>query len=381
MKISVITTHTSLNYGAALQTYATQAVLEKLGHTVEFVDYWRSNSREEGMVDKLLQKPPFSRLQGICSINAFTRKLVRAPLCVLVRIHRMRVTMPRFLRERVHFTQRRYESFEELLSDPPLADVYMTGSDQVWNSIWNDGIEKPYFLEYAPPDKPRVAFASSIGREALDEREMVAMREFLQKYRAISMREQSGVALLKQMGIESQLVPDPTLMLCADAWRVLAKPIPASKPYLLVYQLNANPQLDTYALALAKAHGLEMIRIRYRIGLRHRYGRSLLCPSVEEVLGGFFGAALVLTDSFHATAFSLNLNKPFISVLPNRFGTRIESICALTGTENRILRDFSDFAIADQPIDTARVQAVLHAEREKGYRFLREALCAQGEKQ
>ena len=99
-----------------------------------------------------------------------------------------------------------------------------------------------------------------------------------------------------------------------------------------------------------------------------------MCPSVEEFLGYFVNAEHVLTDSFHATAFSLNLGKMFTVIMPPRFGTRIANILNLTGTQDRLLQDYQDFTIADREYDAASVQMILDTERSKGITFLRNAL-------
>ncbi len=75
------------------------------------------------------------------------------------------------------------------------------------------------------------------------------------------------------------------------------------------------------------------------------------------------------------TAFSLNLGRDFICILPKRFGTRIESILKLTGTENRLLRDYSNYEIVNQTIDKAHVQSVFARERAGGVAFLQNALA------
>lgn len=99
-----------------------------------------------------------------------------------------------------------------------------------------------------------------------------------------------------------------------------------------------------------------------------------MLPSVEKFLGLFFGASCVLTDSFHATAFSLNLGIDFISVMPPRFGTRIESILELTGTHERLLKNFNDFRICERSINKEHVYNILEKERQKGILFLQENL-------
>ena len=375
MKASVITLHTVNNYGSALQTYATQKVLEDLGLEVEFVDYWRRDNRGRYAVDKALNSPSMQKYKKYWDRHGLTRRLVRLPLSLM--LWRKRAPMRRFISRRIHLTPRSYYSFDELLRETPQADVYITGSDQVWNSVWNQGIEKPFFLEYAPPGKLRIAFSASIGREKLDESEVEVTREMLLKYHRISMREKSGVELLQKLGIPSQQILDPTLMLNREQWREIAVPCREKWPYLLVYQLNANAEMDAYAERLAQSKDWEILRISYGYSGKQKKGKCIVCPSVEKLLGYFLQADCVLTDSFHATAFSLNLSRNFVSILPERFGTRIRSITELTGTQDHVLTDYQDLSVVEKAIDFQRVQDILDRERTSARRFLTEALGLQ----
>lgn len=372
MKASVITLHTVDNYGSVMQTYATQQILKKCGYDVEFVDYWRRDNLPQSRAERMLEGSTLQKLKPLWGINNFTRK---ATVSILKNVlEKQRSPMWRFLEEKVQLTKVRYCSYEELEANPPVADVYITGSDQVWNSIWNQGIDRSYFLDFAPAGKPRIAFSASIGREQLDTEEIPETKRLLEKYSAISVREQSAVELLASMDIKSTLVLDPTLMLEAEEWRKLATKQKREKPYILIYQLNPNPQMDQYAEQLAQKKNWEIIRIGFGRSDRRKGGKCVMLPSVEEFLGLFCDAACVLTDSFHATAFSLNLGTDFISVLPGRFGTRIESILKLTRTENRILTYYDDLTVVDRSIDEKNVQNIFTVERKKGFDFLKKAI-------
>lgn len=372
MKLSVITLHTVNSYGSVLQTYATQQVLEGMGHRVEFVDYWRKDNRGRHAVDKALASDSMQRYRRLWD-RPVLRQAVRLPLWLMLR--RKHAPMWRFVRRRIHLTPRRYDSPQQLLDAPPQADAYLTGSDQVWNSVWNQGLEKPYFLDYAPAGKPRIAFSASIGREALSREEVAEMRPLLRRYNFLSLREQSGVELVRAMGLPARQVADPTLLLGPEDWRRIALATGEKAPYLLLYQLNHNPRMDAYARALAAREGLRLIRLSYGYGGRRGAGEKLLvCPPVERLLGYFLEADCVLTDSFHATAFALNFGRPFVAVPPARFATRIESILAWTGTQRHLLRDFDDFSIAGLPLDTAGIAARLETARQATRDFLREAL-------
>lgn len=372
MKASVITLHTVDNYGSVMQTYATQQILKKCGYDVEFVDYWRRDNLPQSRAERMLEGSTLQKLKPLWGINNFTRK---ATVSILKSVlEKQRSPMWRFLEEKVQLTKVRYYSYEELEANPPVADVYITGSDQVWNSIGNQGIDRSYFLNFAPAGKPRIAFSASIGREQLDTEEIPETKRLLEKYSAISVREQSAVELLASMDIESTLVLDPTLMLEAEEWRKLATKQKREKPYILIYQLNPNPQMDQYAGQLAQKRGWDVIRIGFGRSDRRKGGKCVMLPSVEEFLGLFCDAACVLTDSFHATAFSLNLGSDFISVLPGRFGTRIESILKLTGTENRLLTRYDNFEIVDKVIDKKWVKEMLEKKRTEDIQWLMQAL-------
>lgn len=372
MKASVITLHTVDNYGSVMQTYATQQILKKCGYDVEFVDYWRRDNLPQSRAERMLEGSTLQKLKPLWGINDFTR---RATVSILKSVlEKQKSPMWKFLEERVNLTKVRYCSYDELKSDPPMADVYITGSDQVWNSIWNKGIDPAYYLDFAPTGKPRIAFSASIGREQLDAEEIPETKRLLQKYSAISVREQSAVELLESMDIKSTLVLDPTLMLGADEWRKLAAKQKKEKPYILIYQLNPNPQMDQYAERLAQKKNWEVVRIGFGRSDRQKGVRCVMMPSVEEFLGLFCDAACVLTDSFHATAFSLNLGTDFISILPGRFGTRIESITKLTRTENRILSSYDDLTVIDGDIDKENIQNIFAVERKKGFAFLKNAI-------
>lgn len=372
MKVSVITLHTVNNYGSVLQTYATQVLLEKLGYTVEFVDYHRKNNSPSSFANVVMNGPRLKKYINIWEKNMFIKNTV---VFILSRIYiKQQKSFRTFLKHRVNLTPKEYNSFEEILRDVPDADIYMTGSDQVWNSIWNGGIDKAFFLEYAPQGKKRIAYAASIGRESLDEYEINSTKKMLLKYSSIGMREQSGVDLLNKMGIKSQLVLDPTLMLTREDWSKICKPTKKRKPYILVYQLNKNIEIDEYVNQLALKNKVEIIRIEFAYLKNKKNGTTIILPEVEEVIGLMKNATCVITDSFHATAFSLNLNKNFIVFLPKQFSTRLQSVLSLTGTENRILKDYSDFSLYYKTIDYEYVNSVLEKERKKSLIFLEEAI-------
>lgn len=373
-KISVITLHTVSNYGSCLQAYATQSLFEKLGLQVEFVDYYRKNNLPENAVERVFRGQRLSKYQSLWERMPWLKSLVSFPLSRV--IAHQRKPFDAFRVQFLHLS-RRYEDSKELELDPPAADIYCTGSDQVWNSVWNEGFESPYFLEFAPTSKPRIAFSASIGREKLDSWEIEPIRNALRKYQHIAMRELSGVQLLKDLGFDgTQLVLDPTLMLDKREWQSIASiPKRVPKEYMIVYQLNKNRNFSDYALRISEAAGIPLVKICYGAYDVMPGAKNIITPRVTDFVGLILNAKYVITDSFHATAFALNLNIPFISIPPDRFSTRISSILNLTNTEDRLVTDFHSLCPLRGAIDFSEVNAILDHWRETSMQFLVQAVA------
>ncbi len=370
--VAVMTLHNSPNYGSCLQTYATQAVLSGIGVAPRIIDYYREDAIPENETDRalngqLVKKMPIFRLPGV-------KALARIPVSRIVA--RRAAPLNEFRRSRLALTDRKYYSYEDLEADPPQADIYCTGSDQVWNSVWNKGFNKAFYLEFAPVEAKRIAYAASIGKSSLEEWEKAPMREALLKYSHISVREEEAVELLDSIGVPGAVpVIDPTLMLDRSAWgRIASKESVPEQPYILIYQLNKNPEFDQYAQKLSKKLHLPLYRIAYGVHEKRKGEHTIVCPKVEEFLGLFMNAEYVLTDSFHGTAFSLNLGRKFVSISPGRFSGRIMNLLKMTGVTDHYLEDYRDVKIADNHIDFGYVQSVFKDKRLRAETFLRNAI-------
>lgn len=368
---AVITLHNSPNYGSCLQAYATQRVFASLGINPVIVDFYRQdaipeNETSRALNGQLAKKLPFFRVPGV-------RTLARIPVSRMVA--RRRAPLDEFRHKRLNLTPCAYYSADELEVDPPVADVYVTGSDQVWNSEWNGGFERAFYLSFAPEGARRIAYAASIGKGTLDDWEVAPMREALLRYDAISVREAEAAELLDSIGVPGAVpVVDPTLMIGRDDWGAVADGWIPRAPYILVYQLNRSREFDMYARAVSKATGLPVARPAYGVHER-RFGElTVVCPSVERFLALFLGASLVITDSFHGTAFSVNLGKPFVSIAPERFSSRIGNLLAMVGLEGRQLGDWRDVTLALEKPDFSYARAVLARERRRAIAFLSDAL-------
>ena len=352
MKISIITLHAVPNYGSVLQTLATNAFWTELGFDVEFLNYKREDCRSIWL---FLKKEWKKKNNIFFPIKA----LIYLPTLI-----RWKYIFNSFINNNIKTTRKIY-TYKQDFVDVPNADVYCTGSDQVWNSKLNHGILREFFLDYVPEGKKKIAFSASFGKDKLDDWEKEETRRLLSKYDFITVREKTGVEIIKALGLTNAYqILDPTLLLGCDYWNQYASEKKNGNKYLFVYQLHNNDGIEKYIHDVAVSQNLKVIRLCYRYDEIIKKGKCLTIPKVEDFIGYIKNASLVITDSFHATAFSVNYNVPFISILPpNQFGGRIHSLLHLTGLDERIVFDNYDITKACNPIDFTTANNVLKEQR------------------
>lgn len=356
----LITRHAIRNYGSVLQSRATELLLSQFSQ-VETVDY-----RQAGVVDTARSYAP--------NWSGPSAPLKNAAYY----IYRQRSALRRgrlfedFIQDELHLT-RRFNSPDELrAADFREREFYCVGSDQVWNINYNVDND-PYYLDFAPEVSTRFSFASSIGMPSLPDAEAEKLRQNLQAFSGVSVREEDAADYLTSLGVEDvQHHLDPTLVLESADWRSFASDANGiAGDYLLVYQLNSNPRLESIVRVLAAELKLRPLRLEYWPNFRGRGGSKATLPSVREFVRLFSDASFVVTDSFHGTAFSSNLGVPFVSVAPPRYGSRIKSLLSLLDLESRgVSSDSEAVEVARASIDFDEVQRRLGAERDRAHAYL-----------
>lgn len=365
--VALITLHRSANYGSVLQALATQVVLERMGYDVVVVDYYAPRNSVPEMLRGLRHKKPLFEKNPLA--------LFAARAILLPSYLKRRRNFDRFITRSLNLSGRTYRSNEELTLDPPEADLYVTGSDQVWNSEWNGGIDEALFLAFTPDDAPRISFSASFGKLELDDGEVGRTRELLARYGGITVREDTGVEIVRGLGLDATQVLDPTLFMTPEDWRPWVSGRRPRGEYILMYNINHNAPLDRFVQRLARKTGLPVYYISYQLHDCFKRGRMRCCVPVEDFLSLIAGARYVVCDSFHCAAFSVNFNREFAIVPPKRFGTRLESFMRVVGLEDRIVGE-EDIGIFDRPIDWGSANARLDAERARSLDAVKSAIAA-----
>ena len=155
-----------------------------------------------------------------------------------------------------------------------------------------------------------------------------------------------------------------------EFWRGCAEKPKIKGEYILLYSVYINKNFDDYAKKLSKKTGLPLVRICPDIHQVIKRGKSVVIPPVFDFITLIDNAKYVLTDSFHATAFSMMLNTEPICVLHNN-PERISSFLRLVGAEHCIVKDADDLGVIDHPVDFENAEKILARERERVDEFLR----------
>lgn len=369
-KIGIITIHRIYNYGSVLQAYALQQACENLGYKSEIIDYifpnlFHATHKYDSTGSTQPNEPKWIKILFGMS---------------LVRQHK---GIQAFVSKYQHFSPKQYNSPDELKADAPSYDVYITGSDQLWNPRHCGG-DPSFLLHFSPDSAKRLSYAASIGSNAIPSELHALYKELLSRYDSISVRENSGVDVVREIcGKEAEVVLDPTLLLDYNDWNKIALPRRLVRGkyilcYFLNYSFNAFPYVNNLAASIQKQtgyklvwvarppHDLSLHHIRYQVGARP-----------EEFLSLVRDCEMVLTTSFHGTAFAVNYGKPVFTVVEDRNApdSRQVSLMNNLGLTQQIVSIHDNLPKADWAYyDRGKEQQSLSELRGKSQDFLIAAL-------
>lgn len=361
MKIDIITLHRAQNYGSVLQAFALQKQIEKLGHQAYILDYYPERYTNKGLLKRLKNKS-----------SRFNNPLVLliAKLLIYPSYLKKGIQFNKFM----HYLNLEKPSFatnEEGMGRFIDADAYCAGSDQIWNSHWNEGVEKALFLDFVPKGKLCFSYAASIGLSNIPANEIDDTKLLLDKFEFLSLREDKGVELVKELGrTDAVQCLDPTLLMSKEEWSLYADDSYKGKEYLLTYNLHHDPEIDKCAKAIASKYHLQIRNISYNWHDIVRHGHLDWCPTVEGFLGLIKNAKYVVADSFHATAFSIIFEKPFVVITPEVASSRLSSLLKMLGLDDHNINKFTSLKVIEQPIDYIRVKSIIATKQRESISYL-----------
>ena len=319
MKIGIITFHWATNYGAVLQAYALQLFLTKLGHDVKIIDYV-PGSYEKNFIKCFFTKRPWLIKKNILEFYKERRFI-------------------NFREKKFNLTDR-YSSMQELKLKPPECDVYICGSDQIWNPSFTAGGEgqttTSYFLDFGNEKTRRIAYAVSFGCTEYLENIKRIVTPLLSKFNAISVREKTGCEIVRSMGFDNvSIMPDPTLLLSAKEYdENIDGSMCLDNPFSFFYVIHNHQctikRIEDYFRDKLSENIISTYRIRYSM-----IGINKWFSLVKD-------AKTIVTNSYHGIIFSIIYKKQFIAV-------PVEG--ALAGMNDRIFTLLEQLGLQDRIVN------------------------------
>lgn len=366
MKIGILTQPLRTNYGGLLQAYALQTILKQLGHDVTIID--RCYPKTQSLLSKILRVKNIIIGRDVACTNANKKSFVEENTSRFISKN-YKLSNPIYTTEEL----KAYQQMEKL-------GAIIVGSDQVWRPRYSPNIYN-YFLDFAEgKEVKRYSYAASFGVDnwEYNQHETEVCSKLAKLFDKISVREASAVNLCKEhLGVEAEHVLDPTLLLSqADYKALLKRNTHASDGNLFTYILDAGAEKQSIINKISEAAGLKPYICMPKLKFTYKNAKKSLndCqfPAVEQWIQSFIDAEMVITDSFHGTAFSIIFNKPFwVLGNPRRGNTRMESLLATFNLKERIISSEKiDSKDLNASINWESVNAIKEALREKSIDFL-----------
>ncbi len=374
MRIAIITLHLIGNYGGILQNYALQKVLTDMGHTVETIQLpWQ-------------KKMPLWRIPLSYGKRCLKKYVLRRDCRIFYEqwynaIHKDLIAqMQEFVKQ--HIRARYVKSFSVLREGD--YDVLIVGSDQIWRPKYSYRPITLAYLSFARHWKAvkRIAYAASFGTDEWEYTlgQTARCTSLVQLFDAVSVREKSAVGLCqKHYGVKAVHVLDPTMLLSVSDYLRFFEGSPRvhqSKGQLLTYVLDASPAKDEMVNRIAAYYQYRPFRANSRFEEPDAPLEERKQPPIEQWLSDFYNAKFIITDSFHATVFSILFGKPFIVIGNKERGlSRIYSLLEMFGLEKHIITSVEDLDLKQgYGYDAQQVNDRLRSAQRESLLFLQQSL-------
>ncbi len=349
MRVRTITCHDVYNAGAKLQSLALMRWFENRGHQVEIIDYrpyyLTSAYKLFGINNPRYRSNPLLALVYI--IGHLPKK---------IKMLTQRKAYDRFSAEYLRYTQRRYTTYEELCDNPPQAELFVAGSDQIWNPLFPNGRDFSYYLGFAK-NGLKCSYAASFATPTIGDKYKSLVTSYLENLDYISVRETSGLNILNECGISGgRNVVDPVFLFSKTEWLNMLPIKDINEDYILVYDFDGSQEVKHIAQKLAAKNNSKIYTIQDL-----PYSDKVL-NNIDPIgfLSYIIGARTIISNSFHATAFSLIFHKDFWVVKrKENINTRMADVLSMVDLPQRIIDDTYNLSEAE-PINWTNVDALLN---------------------
>lgn len=365
MNIAVLTMTISTNYGGTLQAYALMEILKKLGHEPELIFVQLEDKNVVSQLKKYLSIYILSYLSKKWSYNKITP----------IKKQNTNYFISKYINPKTKaiYTE---NDFAKIVKDK--YDAYIAGSDQVWRPGMYKFINYAFFDFVKNPNAILLSYAASFGVDVWEytEEQTKKFKEQIERFRAISVREDSGIRLCeKHFGVHAEHVLDPTMLLSVDDYRkIIHKEKEQShEGELLTYILDQTDEKVELINLVSQEFGIKPYTINVKSTDINANINDQIYPAITSWLKGFDDAKYVITDSFHGCVFSILFNKPFIVYGNKKRGmARFNSLLQLFDLQDRLILSIHKFddSLLGKEIDWNHVNKKLDEMKNYSINFL-----------
>lgn len=330
MKILTITTSYANNYGALLQCYALSRYLNDLpGVDCQVIQYYRPNANNSWTF--------FRRPKTIRDFVKLVYTLLNIPL--VINANKKRKLMKNFIDTYIPLTEESYKTPAAIRNNPPIADVYICGSDQIWNMKYIFEGKTIYFLDFVPDGKKRVSYASSIA-DPWKEEHIKLLTEHLRKFQAISIREKGNLQQLQSIFPNATVTIDPVFLLGASGWNELKNTrLCPKEPYLLCYFLSVDDKMVKIVKKVQALTGLKIVHLNLNALDKFNSDHNIRVADPCDFVGLISEASMVCTNSFHCSAFSVIYKRDFVFCPKSMANERVANLQDVFGLGNVMMTE------------------------------------------
>lgn len=363
-KIGIITFHRAHNYGAVLQAFALKKKIENDERMVQVIDYNDKFVYKQYKIVNIDFSNLKAMIQSILSNFYIVKKILRYN------------EFMKFIRNKLSLSKRYTK--KDLLCNYPKYDIYVAGSDQIWNSDITGEISDIYTLNFGDKGIKRISYAASVGREKLTETEKQQYKEKIKVLDYISVREESAkYSLINLTDKKIEVVLDPTLLLTADEWNQELYGIKNEKEkYILAYVVEPDEEFVKITNEISLKTGLKVIHFDKRKRGLNRILKNAYTKGPLEFVNLIKNAEYIICTSFHATVFSIIFHKKFFVIPHRKTGSRVADLLKKLDLSNRMVYNLEEFRNIDYKMETdySKIDIILEKERRKSIKFLFESI-------
>ena len=355
MKVGIVTFHFVNNFGGALQAYALQkAVSQVCDVETEIIDYRNWFIR---LTDTVRMFPISTNIAEIKSgLKTMKQRFGR------------KKKFANFINTNCQLS-RYYGNSQAIKLHSPGCDKYICGSDQIWNPYLTFGVVNAYFLGWVKEEQNKISYAPSFGTSNTGSIFEKRMKKYLSSFGSISVREQEGIDFVEKLtGKEAIQLIDPTFLLSSEDWEEIAITPKISGKYMLLYIMQQDEEMYSYARKLKERLGLQLVEIS-RYGYKPDFvDVSLVDVGPSEFIGLFKNADYICTNSYHGFVFSVLFEKEFCLIPCKRFRVRIENLAKLFFIELPAIDE--NIEPKDMHYDKENVRQIIEVEKQKALEYL-----------